>query len=845
MENLGDILRRVTARNISTTTNGDGAALLREVPTNGPAEEACAVCNGVGWVSKRVPVGHLDFGRTFPCDCQETKNPASRTDALRRYSNLGPLSRITFQNTRQDGPLPDAASSQMFRAGLDAAVKFAERPAGWLVFTGPSGSGKTHLAVAVANHCIEHGETTFFIAVADLLDHLRATYSPDNPVSYDELFDQVRNVPVLVLDDLGGNSTTPWAEEKLFQVINHRFNLSLPTVITVRSPLHNVNEHILTRIESLEGASQVHQLGHFKTNPLGKSQSSDLGPLSNLTFVNTRSDGPLLDSASNQMFRAGLDAAMKFAERPSGWLVFTGPSGSGKTHLAVAIANRFIEHGEHTVFIAVADLLDHLRAAYSPDNSVSYDELFEQVRNVPMLVLDDLGGNSTTPWAEEKLFQIMNHRFNLSLPTVITVRGPLHNLNEHLRTRIESSDRLSQVHQLGHFKTNPLGKSRSSDLGPLSNLTFVNTRSDGPLPDAASSQMFRSGFNAATKFAERPSGWLVFTGPSGSGKTHLAVAIANRCIEHGETTFFIAVADLLDHLRAAYSPDNPVSYDELFEQIRNVPVLVLDDLGGDDTNAWAEEKLLQIINHRFNLSLPTVITVRGSLHRLNEHLRTRMESSNSFSQVHQLGQFNTRLTRRIGDLPADMQHRMTFAAFDTRGGRGANRGDRESLEKAKAAAQDFVFDPAGWILFTGPHGSGKTHLALAIASECLRRGHSVFYAFVPTLLDHLRGTFSPESPMGYDELFEQIITVPLLILDDLGAEHSTPWAEEKLYQVVVHRHEARLPTVITSVSNIDELEDSRPRIGSRLMDGSFVDWQPITAPNYRDQNRTRQLRPFD
>ena len=116
----------------------------------------------------------------------------------------------------------------------------------------------------------------------------------------------------------------------------------------------------------------------------------------------------------------------------------------------------------------------------------------------------------------------------------------------------------------------------------------------------------------------------------------------------------------------------------------------------------------------------------------------------------------------------------------------------------------------------------------------------MFYAFVPSLLDHLRATFSPDSSIGYDALFEQIKTVPLLILDDLGAESSTAWAEEKLYQIVVHRHEDRLPTVITSTYSIDELEEAKPRIGSRLMDVNVVDWQPITAQNYRDQRRTRR-----
>ena len=111
---------------------------------------------------------------------------------------------------------------------------------------------------------------------------------------------------------------------------------------------------------------------------------------------------------------------------------------------------------------------------------------------------------------------------------------------------------------------------------------------------------------------------------------------------------------------------------------------------------------------------------------------------------------------------------------------------------------------------------------------------------MPSLLDHLRSTFSPDSPIGYDELFEQLKNAPLLILDDLGAESSTPWAEEKLYQIIVHRHELRLPTVITTVLSTEEIEQSKPRIAARLVDSMVVDWEPITAPNYRDQRRDQR-----
>ena len=378
---------------------------------------------------------------------------------------------------------------------------------------------------------------------------------------------------------------------------------------------------------------------------------------------------------------------------------------------------------------------------------------------------------------------------------------------------------------------------RYSNLGSLSRIAFHNTRLEGPLADAASHKLFAEAVPVAAAYAENPRGWLVLSGPSGSGKTHLAVAIANRCIQRQQTTFFIVIADLLDHLRATYSPENPVSYDELFEQVRNVPVLVLDDLGTHSATPWAQEKLFQIINHRYNNAMPTVITVRGPVQRLDEALRTRLEGVDGQSTKLQLGHFNSRLALGIGEVRPEMLARMTFEKFDPAGGASATRQDRESLGNALRAAQTFAVDPEGWLLYTGPRGSGKTHLAVAIAGESMKQGRQVFFAFVPTLLDHLRATFSPDSPIGYDELFEQLNTVSLLILDDLGAESSTPWAEEKLYQIIVHRHEARLPTVITNAASIEELEASKPRIASRLVDSMVVDWEPITASNYRDQRR--------
>ena len=153
--------------------------------------------------------GTRTSGKLEPCQCQAEIDLSERATRLRRYSNLGPLSRLTFGSADPDGIAGDPESKRLYRIAYEAALAYAEQPLGWLVLTGPHGSGKTHLAAAISNHCIEQGRPVFFVHVPDLLDDLRSTYSPMSELSYSELFEQVNEAPLLVLDGLGTQSPTP------------------------------------------------------------------------------------------------------------------------------------------------------------------------------------------------------------------------------------------------------------------------------------------------------------------------------------------------------------------------------------------------------------------------------------------------------------------------------------------------------------------------------------------------------------------------------------------------------------------------------------------------------------
>jgi len=207
-------------------------------------------------------VDHPDFGRAAPCRCKTDALKKSRLERLFQMSRMGEqLRNMTFDTFETDGiPYDEAVLAhpahrqEIFRSlkrALRNAQSYADDPSSWLVLLGDYGCGKTHLAVAIANARIQRGEPALFQVVPDLLDHLRATFSPTSTVTYDVLFDEVRTAPLLILDDLGAHSSSPWAEEKLFQIVNYRYNHRLPTVVTTNAPLDRLEPRLVSRMTDM------------------------------------------------------------------------------------------------------------------------------------------------------------------------------------------------------------------------------------------------------------------------------------------------------------------------------------------------------------------------------------------------------------------------------------------------------------------------------------------------------------------------------------------------------------------------------------------------------------------
>jgi DNA replication protein DnaC len=185
---------------------------------------------------------------------------------------------------------------------------------------------------------------------------------------------------------------------------------------------------------------------------------------------------------------------------------------------------------------------------------------------------------------------------------------------------------------------------------------------------------------------------------------------------------------------------------------------------------------------------------------------------------------------------------MTFNTFDAQ---------VPGVGEAWRAARAFADNLQGWLVLLGNPGSGKTHLAAAIANHAIKLGLGVYFGVVPDMLHtfkvafrngvigvanrergHNREAFSVFGISGryehghghghghgttrgddadYHALFERIRCASLLVLDDLGSEQDTPWARTEIYRLVNYRYQASLPTVITSNVDLDKLAGSARR----------------------------------
>lgn len=159
--------------------------------------------------------------------------------------------------------------------------------------------------------------------------------------------------------------------------------------------------------------------------------------------------------------------------------------------------------------------------------------------------------------------------------------------------------------------------------------------------------------------------------------------------------------------------------------------------------------------------------------------------------------------------------RAELATFE---GRGSNL-KLEAYRLATKFVADFPSVDTG-LLFYGPHGVGKTHLAVGILKDAIRRKGARGYFFeTRDLLRLVRDTYNAKVDERELDVLRPVLEADLLILDDLGAEKTSEWVQETLGLVINTRYNTQRPTIVTTNLS-DKFDDDDPRsfawqIGSR------------------------------
>lgn len=190
---------------------------------------------------------------------------------------------------------------------------------------------------------------------------------------------------------------------------------------------------------------------------------------------------------------------------------------------------------------------------------------------------------------------------------------------------------------------------------------------------------------------------------------------------------------------------------------------------------------------------------------------------------------------------SDIGRKYMFAKFEDFEVRA---GAENAYKASKYYAENFDEFGAESLILWGDPGNGKTHLAAAVHNKLSQDGLTVVFVSMPDLLSKIKASFNRNNAETEEQIMKALIKCDLLIIDDLGAEKTSDWVQEKVFEIVDGRYRRQKPIMATSNLNLRDLAD---HIGKRACDRLTEMSQPIEnkATSYRREIAKQRISKFD
>ena len=230
--------------------DGVDAARRRLLAPDEAITLVCPRCHDAGWLRVDCASASADFGRIVECPC----GVVARTRADMLFGS----SRIPAEYADLDlGTFPDQRIAALVRQW------WQDRSSPWILLVGDLGVGKTGLTIGLLKAVLAAGRTALFRSLVDLLADIRATYQTHDastPAEAD-MMATLKRVDVLALDDVGAARMTGWAQERVFEILNHRYNERRATILTTNLGPSEMESYLGDRIVSrINGMAWIYEI---------------------------------------------------------------------------------------------------------------------------------------------------------------------------------------------------------------------------------------------------------------------------------------------------------------------------------------------------------------------------------------------------------------------------------------------------------------------------------------------------------------------------------------------------------------------------------------------------------